>query len=171
MNVSEQTIKPKNTRVAYSYARYPMDMYDAEGKARKVNSEGEEEAALAQGFTEHSPAIPQSVAVHAMTTQPAIQAGYDALKKELAEKTAEFNVKYAALQRKYDALEADQKELMENHRAANDRIAELVGPPTEAVPEGSENPFANMPVAESAPKSRAALLAETLGKKGKAKDA
>lgn len=186
MNVSEQTVKPKNTRVAYHFARYPMDLYDATGKARKVNNEGEEDKALAEGFTENPPAISQTVAVHAMTTQPAIQSGYDALKRELDGKTVEFNVKYAALQREFQALQAEHVELMENHRAALDRIAELVGPPEPAEVEpgtvtGSAftdvvtgiNPFADLNKQATAPKSRAALMADELkateGQKAKAK--
>lgn len=174
MNISEQTVQPKNTRVAYHFERYPMDLYDAEGKARKVSSEGEEEAALAQGFTENPPAIAKSVAVHAMTTQPAIQSGYDALKRELDEKTTEFNVKYAALQRKYIELQVEHAELMENHRAACDKIAELVGPPTEPNPFAAIEPAPEPPApVESAPKSRVALMADELkateGQKAKAK--
>lgn len=173
MNVTESTVKPKNTRVAYHFERYPMDLYDAEGKARKVKSEAEEEAALALGFTENPPAIPQSIAVHAMTTQPAIQAGYDALKKELAEKVAEFNVKYATLEREYQALQKAHTELQEDYANLKVDYEVLKGgepkPVDELLNETSTepaNPFANM---QAAPKSSAAALADELKAKTKAK--
>lgn len=127
MNVTEQTATRKVVTKAYSFERYPMDLYDETGKTRKVKNQEEEEAALAVGFTETPPAIPQSVAVHAMTTQPAIQAGYDALKKELAEKTEVFNAKYAKLQRKYDALQEEHEEVRQNLAAARDQITEMIG--------------------------------------------
>ncbi len=181
MNSTEQSVKPKNTRVAYHYERYPMDLYDETGKARRVNNQAEEEKALAEGFTENPPAIPQTVAVHAMTTQPAIQSGYDALKKELEGKTVEFNVKYSALQLKYQNLEKAHKELQDDYakltvdhevllKDAAPKIEKVAADPVAVADTIAANPFAQMP-AEPPVKSRAALMADELKAKAKSKAA
>ncbi len=173
MNVTESTVKPKNTRVAYHYERYPMDLYDATGKARKVKDENEEEKALAEGFTENPPAIQQSVAVAAMTTQPAIQSGYDALKRELDAKTVEFNRKYSAIQLQFQELEKTHKELQDDYANLVVDHQVLLNKDKTTEPEPSdapaENPFAKMPVAEPAVKSRAAVMADELKAKAKGK--
>jgi hypothetical protein len=187
MNATEQTVQRKTTVVPYKFQMYPMDLFKFDGSSRKVNSEVEHQAALADGFFENPPAIQASVAVAPMTTAPAIQSAYDALKKELEGKTAEFNLKYAKLQVQYEAEAKKLYSLREEHRALTAEYEAFRNqkpepqpdfPPTdepttvdELLNEAPENPFANMP-AEAAPVSRLAALAkDPIAKKGRAKDA
>jgi hypothetical protein len=172
MNVSEQTVPKKNTSVAYSHQRYPMELYSSDPglkPAIRVNNEDEEEKALAEGYTENPPAVPASVAVPQMTTQPALQASYEALKKELDQKIAEFNIKYSQLQLKHDAavkqieslsakhleLQGDYADLTAEHEALLNQSPQPEHLPDDDAPE--VDPFAQMePQVESAPAPKAA---------------
>ena len=128
MNISEKTVPKKNAPAKYDYQRYPMDLYATDPGLKptiKVSTEEEEEKALAEGYTENPPAVAASVAVPQMTTQPALQASYEALKKELDQKTAEFNIKYAKLELKHNALDAQFKSLSGKHLELQGDYAEL----------------------------------------------
>lgn len=125
MNITEQTAGKKQTFPAYQFQKYPMTMYKPGETNRTVTNEVEEETALADGYTETPPAIPQSIAVAPMSTQPALQAAYEALQKELESKTVEFNVKHGMLQAKHEALDRSYKALSESHLALQGDHAEL----------------------------------------------
>ena len=160
--------------MAYNYQRHPMDLYgDPSNPLHKpnlrVNNQDEEDAAIEMGYSENPPAIPASVAVAQMTTQPALQASYEALKKELDQKTAEFNIKYAKLELKHNAavkqveslsakhleLQGDYADLTAEHEALLNQKPEPQPDEPPTVDEmltaqaNGEDPFATMePVAE-----------------------
>lgn len=147
MNVIENVVAKKNTVVPYKYRRYPLELYKPGERALKVHDEAAEEAALENGYTENPPAIPESVAVAPMTTQPAIQAAYEALKKELEGKTLEFNRKHAALQADYAALKHETIELRAENLTYLNRANQAPEPAPEHPPTDepqSDNPFAQM---------------------------
>ncbi len=106
MNFVETTLPKKHPGARVAYAEYPKNLKKPDGSLRVVNSEEEEDAAVAQGWSEKPMLINQTPNVTAqMSTLSAAQDSYNALKNQYDASVTEFNTKYSALRDKHNRLQ------------------------------------------------------------------
>ncbi len=112
-------------------------------KPLTVKDEVEEAAARAKGYGDTPSAIDLSVAspTAQLSTQPAIQASYDMLKKQFEGTIKEFNVKFAQEIERYKTLESQYLELAQAHEDLHLRHQILQEDASGKTP---ENPFAKV---------------------------
>lgn len=104
MNVTETTVPRKLPGARAAYAEYPKMLNHVDGRTKIVKTVEEEDVALEEGWSETPPLIRPIVQPANMSTPHGSQAAYDQLRKQFDETVKEFNVRYDALERKYERL-------------------------------------------------------------------
>ncbi len=114
MNFVETTLPKKAPNVRVPYAEYPKNLTQPDGRIKVVNTEEEEDAAAAQGWSDKPLLLRPAPASAPMSTLAAAQDAYNALKQQFDASVVEFNTKYAALRAKHDKLKDDKDILKMN---------------------------------------------------------